>query len=180
MPSIKCKVCGNSFYGTTCPRCGVNAETWLPNTSIPPFRWVLVITATVFLVFGFIGIAVKYIFGGMFLILLGGFLLISQVTIMRREKELYELAKTDYKKFVLQMRSDFPYIGDPLSEKSKRLISEAQQSALAHIPACPVCGSKLHIKRITGLDRTVSTAVLGLASSSIGKQWECVSCKHKF
>lgn len=44
---------------------------------------------------------------------------------------------------------------------------------------CPVCGST-NVKRISDLNRTVSVATLGLASSKIGKQYECGKCKHKW
>lgn len=44
---------------------------------------------------------------------------------------------------------------------------------------CPNCGS-LKINRISTLNRTVSVATVGLASSKIGKQYECKSCKHKW
>ena len=44
---------------------------------------------------------------------------------------------------------------------------------------CPVCGSK-KVKRISTLNRGFSVYLLGLASSKIGKQYECDSCKHKW
>ena len=44
---------------------------------------------------------------------------------------------------------------------------------------CPICGST-NVKRISDLSRTVSVATLGIASSKIGKQYECNKCKHKW
>ena len=44
---------------------------------------------------------------------------------------------------------------------------------------CPICGST-NVNRISTLDRTVSVATVGLASSKIGKQYECKKCKHKW
>lgn len=44
---------------------------------------------------------------------------------------------------------------------------------------CPVCGS-LRVKRITNTSRSLSIAMVGLASSKIGKQYECMACKHKW
>lgn len=44
---------------------------------------------------------------------------------------------------------------------------------------CPVCGSS-NIKRISNTSRVISIAIIGLASSKIGKQYECRNCKHKW
>lgn len=42
---------------------------------------------------------------------------------------------------------------------------------------CPMCSSA-NIKRITTMRRLFSVATFGLASSKIGKQYECKICKH--
>lgn len=44
-------------------------------------------------------------------------------------------------------------------------------------PVCPVCGGR-NTKRITTANRAVSVAAVGLASGKIGKQYQCLSCKH--
>lgn len=44
---------------------------------------------------------------------------------------------------------------------------------------CPVCGSH-RVRKITEGDRAISVANYGLASSKIGKQYECDSCMHKW
>ena len=44
---------------------------------------------------------------------------------------------------------------------------------------CPVCGST-NTKELSNLNRTASVATWGLASSKIGKQYECKSCGHKW
>lgn len=44
---------------------------------------------------------------------------------------------------------------------------------------CPMCGSK-KVKRIGTVNRAASIAVTGLASSKIGKQYECDNCHHKW
>lgn len=51
---------------------------------------------------------------------------------------------------------------------------------LSKLPCCPICGSKQYIKRISALSRSISVFALGLASSKIGKQYECTHCKYKF
>ena len=53
----------------------------------------------------------------------------------------------------------------------KRRIEEAQH------PVCPNCGSK-NTHRISTARKIVSTEALGLASSTIGKQYKCDDCKH--
>jgi len=44
---------------------------------------------------------------------------------------------------------------------------------------CPICGSS-NIKKISTINKVVSTEMLGLASNKIGKQWHCNSCKSDF
>ena len=44
---------------------------------------------------------------------------------------------------------------------------------------CPMCGSK-KVKKIGTMNRAASVATVGLASSKIGKQYECDNCKHKW
>lgn len=44
---------------------------------------------------------------------------------------------------------------------------------------CPMCGSK-KVKKIGTIYRAASVATVGLASSKIGKQYECDDCKHKW
>lgn len=54
----------------------------------------------------------------------------------------------------------------------------AQQQAIKH-PKCPNCGSN-NTQRISTANRATSIAMTGLASSKIGKQYECKKCKHKW
>ena len=56
---------------------------------------------------------------------------------------------------------------------------EEKRRELAEHPVCPMCGSK-NTNRISTLNRAVSVGTLGLASSKIGKQYECKNCKHKW
>lgn len=56
--------------------------------------------------------------------------------------------------------------------------AQAAQNAAKH-PTCPICGSH-NTERISTLNRTVSIATIGLASSKIGKQYQCKNCKHKW
>lgn len=44
---------------------------------------------------------------------------------------------------------------------------------------CPTCGSN-KIEKISGVSRAASVGVFGLASSKIGKTFECKSCGYKW
>ena len=54
----------------------------------------------------------------------------------------------------------------------------AAQNAAKH-PKCPMCGSS-NTTQISTLNRAASVAAVGLASSKIGKQYQCKNCKHKW
>lgn len=56
---------------------------------------------------------------------------------------------------------------------------EAAQKRLAEHPPCPMCKSS-NTRHITDAARLVSVAAIGLASSKIGKQFECLDCKYKW
>jgi len=66
-------------------------------------------------------------------------------------------------------------------ERKKREMQQRQEEErLATLPPCPICGSKKNVQRISTMNRAVSIAAVGLASSKIGKQYECTHCKHKW
>lgn len=48
-----------------------------------------------------------------------------------------------------------------------------------NLPKCPICGST-NLKKLTALNRGMSTLVWGLGSNKIGKTWECQNCKSTF
>lgn len=56
---------------------------------------------------------------------------------------------------------------------------EREQSKKQTTVTCPYCKST-NTKKISGTSRFVSTGLFGLASSKIGKQWHCNSCKSDF
>lgn len=60
-------------------------------------------------------------------------------------------------------------------EKEKR---EVEINAAQH-PQCPACHG-YNTQRISTTKRVVSTSLIGLASSTIGKQYECIDCRHKW
>lgn len=65
-----------------------------------------------------------------------------------------------------------------IEEAKKALTALAKRQELNH-PKCPHCGSN-NTQRISTMNRATSVATVGLASSKIGKQYECKNCKHKW
>lgn len=60
----------------------------------------------------------------------------------------------------------------------KQIEAQHAKDRLKH-PTCPLCGSNNTVK-IGTLNRGLSVAFTGLASSKIGKQYECKECHHKW
>ena len=101
----------------------------------------------------------------------------SEVTEYKKEVKLFE---TNQKAWELE------------KERKKKWIEESYKTR-AHFEAeaeinpkpkpqtpkvtCPICGSD-NVERITTMDRSVSIAMVGLASGKIGKQYKCKKCKH--
>ena len=64
------------------------------------------------------------------------------------------------------------------AQRAKVAAAERERE-LAKTPHCPVCNSQ-NIIRLSTMNRVLSIAAFGLASSKIGKQYECKNCKHKW
>ena len=74
---------------------------------------------------------------------------------------------TDFKKY------------EEVIAKRKKLDEEIKEEKRRRriTPPCPNCGSK-NTSRISTASRAVSVGTVGLASSKIGKQYQCNTCKH--
>lgn len=48
-----------------------------------------------------------------------------------------------------------------------------------YVLECPICHSK-NVKKISTASRALSVGMVGMASSKIGKQYECDNCHHKW
>ena len=48
-----------------------------------------------------------------------------------------------------------------------------------NIPKCPTCGST-NVKKISGGKRWFGVGLFGLASSNVGKTYECKNCQYKW
>jgi len=80
-------------------------------------------------------------------------------------------------KFLAQKQQELIDEGERQYKLTKAYKEEVKKSLL---PECPICKNKDNVKRISNLNRSFSIFLNGLASSKIGKQYECTHCKHKW
>ena len=66
-----------------------------------------------------------------------------------------------------------------MEQKRAEQIKRDQEIKAAQHPQCPACRGN-NTRRISTAKRVASTAVVGIASSTIGKQYECLDCSHKW
>ena len=68
-------------------------------------------------------------------------------------------------------------------EKWNKAIHKAMESKKSdtknNVPRCPACSSA-NIKKIGSVNKTISIALLGIFSSKIGKQFQCLECGYKW
>lgn len=91
-------------------------------------------------------------------------LLVSLFTCWKLEKEILNHSREYAKTYAKQQ-----------NELMRR---ETELQLIQH-PKCPNCGGR-NTARISTANRVVSVATIGLASSKIGKQYQCYDCKHKW
>lgn len=107
-----------------------------------------------------------------------GFFLIMFLSLLK--SSIAEL--TEAKRNLLSAKENFlsyEKIEKEKSEKVRKEFAEIVKVQAAQHPVCPNCGSTNTI-RISTANRMVSVGMVGLASSKIGKQYECKNCKHKW
>lgn len=92
--------------------------------------------------------------------------------VKKAETEL-ELAKSDFEEYerIIQKEKEAE------EKRKEEKMEERSRIYRAQHPICPQCGSN-DTQRISTVNRAVSTATLGIASSTIGKQYKCNKCKH--
>ncbi|MCD7775148.1 MAG: zinc ribbon domain-containing protein [Clostridiales bacterium] len=94
----------------------------------------------------------------------------------KKQTEDWEGYKREKKEAV---RKEYARIASDMAYYGTRTTPIATPVTQSNKLKCPVCGST-DIARISTLNRTVSVVTGGLASSKIGKQYECKKCKHKW
>ena len=96
---------------------------------------------------------------------------------------LYEYKTSDFEKYKqdkkAMIKKEYDNYSYNMARYGSRIAPMPKISTPNNQMKCPVCGST-NISKISTLNRTVSVATVGLASSKIGKQYECKSCKHKW
>lgn len=88
--------------------------------------------------------------------------------------------------YIFSSRNSLIMASEPEYQNRERLRKEENMKQAAELhekylnaPKCPTCNST-NISRISGTHRVVSTGLLGLASSDIGKTMCCKSCGYKW
>ena len=113
------------------------------------------LSETLFMLLGLASI-VTFIFAG------------TSVSAIRECKDKLKLIEFDVDAYLMQQDA----------ENKARNDRYRQEIDIAH-PRCPRCG-RTDTRRIGNINRATSVAFWGLASSKIGKQYECYNCKHKW
>ena len=97
--------------------------------------------------------------------------LLSGISERNRNLRELEIAKRDINEYEEKMK-----------QQTQATIAQSKiyvaKNAAKH-PKCPMCGST-NTERIGTINRAASIATVGLASSKIGKQYQCKNCKHKW
>ena len=94
---------------------------------------------------------------------------------IKQSKQVIEVAKIGWDNYSALIKQKSEKINKLIAENKKE---KERQNAINH-PKCPHCGGN-NTSRISTTGRVISTTALGLASSTIGKQYQCYDCKHKW
>lgn len=68
---------------------------------------------------------------------------------------------------------------DPKGFNEAAKYNEQKRQKRNYSPNCPICHSH-NTSKISMLSKSVSVELFGLASNSIGKQYVCLDCRHKW
>ena len=98
------------------------------------------------------------------------FVYLCRGSVARAADDLH-MAQTDIEKYEWKMHNRS--IDAQAQMRQNQAVYDAQH------PQCPMCGSQ-NTQHISTLSRTASVTAVGLASSKIGKQFECKNCKYKW
>ena len=93
----------------------------------------------------------------------------------QKMKENLELAKTNYEQYEIEKRKE----DERHREQLRQSYEEHNIKEAINHPICPMCGGRNTMK-ISTASRATSVALVGLASSKIGKQYQCKTCGYKW
>lgn len=194
--AIRCDKCGSIYPSDmkSCPTCGENTKTntLLKKEDRPKFSTGYIVGVVIGFLICLLGFSNTQAdewsreysishgngdphFQGAFLILFG--LVIIGVIIYFYCKKVYRynLKKNNPQEYYRLIKTE-----QHRAIANQRAMQKAEQDRLALLPECPICKNKDNVKRISNMDRSFSVAMIGLASSKIGKQYECTKCKHRW
>lgn len=181
MALIKCPECGKeniSDSAEMCPACGYGIKAHferemqrelykrklesitMPNMPEKENSWFIVAGIGV-IELCMSSISIIMFFGGIITIAVAFY---AREDNYKRAMEKYNLAVTDIEKYRRKI----------LQEQK-----EAEERLINSIVKCPHCGS-IDTKKISTTSRVASVAMVGVASSKIGKQYECKNCGYKW
>lgn len=109
---------------------------------------------------------------GFFGVVVGGFMCIGSLGLLKEYDESIKAAEKgldEYNKLIQQRIT-----AEADAKEKERIKREIEM--MNNVP-CPVCGSR-NTYRIDPVERAVSVKLWGMASSKIGKQYQCRNCKH--
>lgn len=110
---------------------------------------------------------------------------LNRIETAAKTNALYESLKSEYAKKGIQFtEQDFDdYLQmmriKQLSEYGELSKGNVKGTAEDNILKCPICGSP-KIQKISGMNRAVNIALLGMFSTKINKQWHCDHCGSNF
>ncbi|MFT4004893.1 MAG: zinc ribbon domain-containing protein [Lacrimispora sp.] len=114
------------------------------------------------------------VFSGAVLLIFGIVVLGINIYSYLKQSENYNLAQTNFEAYQRKIIK----IRDEVSAQQEAR-DEAEQKRQLYAPQCPSCGST-DIVKISAISRAISVEIAGLASSNIGKQFECKRCGYKW
>lgn len=124
-----------------------------------------------------LGGIVTFIFG--ILAFITWWVFISTVGVDETRAENLALAQKDYDSYKAQKDQETRENTAKRQELAKAVEeNKARREEWEH-PICPNCGGR-NTRRITTTRRIVDAELLGIASSTIGKQYICGTCRHKW
>lgn len=178
---IKCYKCGETISDNVaiCPNCNEplnNTTTDKPSKVDLKIGFVTLIIAIAFLIFGFWAISS----GGIIFVVIGLFVFgVSCCSFNEYKKDVYKnhLLKTDYNAY-----QEYIELERQKEKETQEFLQKQKEEKTAkkynhYTYKCPMCGSN-KIVNISATKKVVSTGMLGLASSQIGKTYQCDECKY--
>lgn len=149
--------------------------------------WKMLAFTAGLLFFGGIGCYAYFICGDFSIIffalallgILGVFVFVKEILDIKARIKKIEYNLVDVEDYVAKKKESQKKIQAIEDERKEQEAARKNEQYQYDHPECPVCKSR-NTRRISTLNRAISVGTVGLASSKIGKQYECYHCKHKW